>query len=280
MRKLNKFISFIFLALLLAIAGCSQKNSASNTQSSANPQKNQSSGEPKQGGDLLFGYDTDISNFDPILGNSGNDHALLYPIYDTLVNYNDKLEAAPGLAESWETPDDKTIILHLRQGVTFHDGTEFNAEAVKFNLERVNSEGSNVSDIKNVASVEAVDQYTVKLTLKQPDSSIILALSDRSGMMVSPTAVQKLGKDFAQNPVGAGPFKFVKWVPNGEIQYKKNENYWQKGLPYLNTITAKIMPDENTRLNALKSGQLNFYWNVSLNNVQVLEKDPNVVLDS
>ncbi|EKN70957.1 hypothetical protein BABA_03819 [Neobacillus bataviensis LMG 21833] len=280
MRKFNKFFSFIFLAVLLVIAGCSQKNSASNTQSSTNPQKNQGSGEPKQGGDLVFGYDTDISNFDPILGNSGNDHAMLYPIYDTLVNYNSNLEPEPGLAESWETPDDKTIVLHLRKGVTFHDGTEFNAEAVKFNLERVNAEGSNVSDIKNVESVEAVDPYTVKLTLKQPDSSIILALSDRSGMMVSPTAVQKLGKDFAQNPVGAGPFKFVKWIPNGEIQYAKNEKYWQKGLPYLNTITAKIMPDENTRLNALKSGQLNFYWNVSINNVQVLEKDPNVVLDS
>ncbi|WP_052948763.1 ABC transporter substrate-binding protein [Mesobacillus campisalis] len=280
MGNYRKMIILLSLSILLVISGCGKNNTASNNQAADNSQGTQSSSEPKQGGDLIFGYDTDISNFDPILGNSGNDHALLYPVYDTLVNYNSNLEAQPGLAESWETPDEKTILLHLRKGVTFHDGTAFNAEAVKFNLDRVNSEQSNVSDISNVESVEVVDESTVKLNLKQPDSSILLALSDRSGMMVSPTAVEKLGADFAQNPVGAGPFKFAKWVHNGEIKFEKNENYWQKGLPYLDTITAKIMPDENTRLNSLKSGQLSFYWNVSPNNVQVLKKDPNIVLDS
>ena len=277
MKRIIRLFSLLSLLSLLIIAGCTQNNNVSNNQASEGSQSN---GKPKKGGHLVFGYDTDISNYDPILGNSGNDHALLYPVYDTLVNYNSNLEPEPGLAESWETPDDKTIILHLRKGVTFHDGTEFNAEAVKFNLDRVNSEESNISDIANVESVEVVDNDTVKLNLKQADSSIILALSDRSGMVVSPTAVEKLGPDFAQNPVGAGPFKLVKWVHNGEIQLEAYENYWQEGLPYLDTITAKIMPDENTRLNAFKSSQLDFYWNVSANNLQVLEKDKNLTLDS
>nr|WP_263326876.1 ABC transporter substrate-binding protein [Neobacillus sp. Marseille-Q6967] len=277
MKKISKLFSLLSLSILLIIAGCSQNNTVSNNQAS---EETKSNGGPKKGGDLVIGYDTDISNYDPILGNSGNDHALLYPVYDTLVNYDSNLEPKPGLAESWETPDDKTIIFHLREGVTFHDGTAFDAEAVKFNLDRVNSEQSNVSDIRNVESVEVVDTYTVKLNLKQPDSSIILALSDRSGMMVSPTAVEKLGADFSQNPVGAGPFKMVKWVRNGEIKFESYENYWQEGLPYLDSITVKIMPDENTRLNAFKSSQLDFYWNVSANNLQVLKNDKNVTLDS
>lgn len=277
MKKISRFVSLFTLSILLVIAGCSQKNTVSNNQAS---EGTQNKGEPKKGGDLIVGYDSDVSNYDPILGNSGNDHALLYPVYDTLVNYNSNLEPEPGLAESWETPDEKTIILHLREGVTFHDGTNFDAEAVKFNLDRANSEESKVSDLINVESVEVVDTYTVKLNLKQPDSSIILALSDRTGMMVSPAAVEKLGADFAQNPVGAGPFKFVKWVRNGEIKLEAYESYWQEGLPYLDSITAKIMPDENTRLNAFKSSQLDFYWNVSANNLQVLKNDKKVTLDT
>ncbi|MFC4799011.1 ABC transporter substrate-binding protein [Neobacillus sp. GCM10023253] len=279
MKKSSKLFGAIFLAILLLVAGCSKNNSTTN-KTSGNTSEGTTKTEPKKGGSIVVAYDSDISNYDPILGNSGNDHALLYPVYDTLVNYNANLEPKPGLAKSWDTPDDKTIVLHLQENVLFHDGTKFNADAVKFNIERVTSKDSKVSDLSNVESVEVVDEYTVKLHLKQPDSSIILALSDRSGMMVSPAAVQKFGADYAQNPIGTGPYKMVKWVRNGEIQFEANKDYWQKGLPYLDKITAKIMPDENTRLNALKSGQIQFYWNVSPDNSQVLKNDKNIVLDT
>jgi peptide/nickel transport system substrate-binding protein len=280
MRKISKVFSLLLMVILLVISGCSKNNATSENATQQKPSDNQTKAEPKKGGSLVIAYDSDVSNYDPILGNSGNDHALLYPVYDTLVNYSADLVAKPGLAESWETPDDKTIILHLRKGVTFHDGTPFNADAVKFNLDRVRSQDSKVSDLSNVDTVELVDPQTVKLHLKQPDSSIILALSDRSGMMVSPDAVKKFGTDYGQNPVGTGPFKMVKWVHNGEIQLEANKDYWQKGLPYLDKITVKIMPDENTRLNALKSGQVQFYWNVSPDNTQVLKKDNNIALNS
>ncbi|MEH7334412.1 ABC transporter substrate-binding protein [Neobacillus drentensis] len=280
MIKINKVLFVVLIATLLLVTGCSNNSSTAGKNTAGQTAENPKNSEPRKGGSLVVAYDSDVSNYDPILGNSGNDHPLLYPVYDTLVNYNANLEPQPGLAESWDTPDDKTIILHLRKGVNFHDGTPFNADAVKFNLERVRSKESKVSDLSNVESVEVVDPQTVKLHLKQPDSSIILALSDRSGMMVSPAAVQKFGADFSQNPVGTGPYKMVKWVRNGEIQFEANKDYWQKGLPYLDKITAKIMPDENTRLNALKSGQIQFYWNVSPDNSQVLKNDKNIVLDS
>jgi len=283
MKRFSKIISIMLLCLIMFIAGCSGNSSTSgNNQSSGSNEGSGSTdiGEPKKGGSISIAYDSDVSNYDPILGNSGNDHSLLYPVYDTLVNYNTELEPEPGLAKSWETPDDKTIVLKLQEGVTFHDGTPFDAEAVKFNLDRVRSDESNISDLSSVESVEVVDTHTVKMNLKQPDSSIILALSDRSGMMVSPTAVEKFGADYAQNPVGAGPYKMAKWVRNGEIQLEAYKDYWQEGLPYLDSINVKIMPDENTRLNALKSGQVQFYWNVSPDNSQVLKNDQTVALDT
>lgn len=279
MDKMPKRLMTVIILALLIVAGCSNSSSSSG-KSQENTAEKETPATPKKGGSLTIAFDTDISNYDPLLGNSGNDHALLYPIYDTLVNFNAQLEPQPGLAESWDIPDDKSIILHLRKGVTFHDGTPFDAEAVKFNIERAISPDSMVSDLGNVESVDVVDSHTAKLNLKQPDSSIILALSDRSGMMVSPTAVKKFGNDFGQNPVGTGPFKLEKWVKNAEIQLKANENYWQEGLPYLDQMTLKVMPDENTRLNALKSGQVQLYWNVSPNNIPILKKDKNIVLNS
>jgi peptide/nickel transport system substrate-binding protein len=278
-NKLVQLLISVLVMSVLVVAGCSK-----NTSSSVKPQEKTVEGQkdsaPKKGGNLIVAFDTDISNYDPLLGNSGNDHALLYPVYDTLVNFNAQLEPEPGLAESWEIPEDKTILLHLKKGVTFHDGTPFDAEAVKFNIERAISPDSMVSDLDNVESVEVVDSHTAKLNLKQPDSSIILALSDRSGMMVSPTAVKKFGKDFGQNPVGTGPYKLAKWVRNGEILLEANGDYWQEGLPYLDQITLKVMPDENTRLNALKSGQVDLYWNVSPDNSQILKNDKNLVLNT
>src|SRR5699024_6014352 len=95
---------------------------------------------PQQGGELVIGYEADVSNLDPILSSVGSDHPVLWPLYDTLIAFTNDLEPAPGLAESWEQPDSETLILHLRDDVVFHDGTKMDAEAVKFSLERVNSE--------------------------------------------------------------------------------------------------------------------------------------------
>lgn len=273
MKLLTK--TFLLLALSLVIVACS---SNSNEDSEDNRTSTTEEGTPQYGGEATFAYQTDVSNFDPIKGNAGSDHSLLWPVYETLIKFSPELEPEPGLAESWEFEDDTTLILHLREGVTFHDGTAFNAEAVKFNIERINSEDSNISDLENVKSVEVVDEYTVKLNLSQPDSSIVLALSDRGGMMVSPTAVEEYGEDYSQNPVGAGPFKVVNHVPNGEIVYEAFDEYWQEDQPYLDKMTVKIMGEENARLNALKSGEVDYAFNISAANVQSLENDPNIEL--
>ncbi|PWA09464.1 ABC transporter substrate-binding protein [Pueribacillus theae] len=267
------------LAFTFVIIGCSSNSDEkASTAEKGNDGTKTEEGTPKKGGEAIFAYETDVSNYDPTQGSAGSDHALLWPVYDTLIKFTPELEPEAGLAESWDFLDDKTVELKLREGVTFHDGTPFNAEAVKFNIERANSENSKVTDLKNIDSVEVVDEKTVKLHLSQPDSSILLALSDRGGMMVSPTAVKEKGEDFAQNPVGAGPYKMVKRVPNGEVVFEAYEDYWEEGKPYLDKMTVKIMADENTRINALKSGEVDYADNIKPGNVQQLKNDSNIVL--
>ncbi|WP_251551216.1 ABC transporter substrate-binding protein [Neobacillus muris] len=279
-KRKKSFLTIVMLlvALTMVMAGCSS-NSSTKEKPSTKPDS-EASGEPKQGGELTVAYAVDITNFDPIKGTTGNDHALLWPVYEPLVKFTPDMKPEPGLAESWEYPDDKTLVLHLKKDVKFHDGTPFNGEAVKFNIDRVNSKDSQISDLKSIESVEVVDDSTVKLHLSKPDSSILLALSDRGGMMVSPTAVEQYGADYSQHPVGAGPFKVKSHVPNGEIVYEANKDYWDKGKPYLDKITVKVIPDANSQINALKSGQVDFVPGVAVQNAASLEKNADIVLNS
>src|SRR5690606_18168549 len=121
-------------------------------------------------------------------------------------------------------------VLTLRKGVKFHDGTPFDAEAVKYNFERaITWENSNISgDLITVDTVEVLDPLTVKVNLKEPDTSLPLVLSDRAGMMVSPTAAEAGGQDFGRQPVGAGPFKFAQWRTGDAVIVERNEQYWGK----------------------------------------------------
>ncbi|MEL7564834.1 MAG: ABC transporter substrate-binding protein [Dehalobacterium sp.] len=280
-KKSSLTILTLLVVLMIVISGCGSQSDSTNGQNSTQNTNTVSElpGTPQHGGSLTVAYVADVTNFDPIKGTTGNDHALLWPVYDTLVKFTPDMRPEPGLAESWEFPDNMTIILHLREGVKFSDGTTFNADAVKFNIDRVNSKDSQISDLKNIQSVEVVDDKTVKLHLSQPDSSIVLALSDRGGMMVSPTAVNKYGADYSQHPVGAGPFIVTNHIPNGEIGYEANKDYWQKGLPYLDKLIVKVIPDANSQINALKTGQVDFLPNVQPQMVATLKADSNIVLN-
>ncbi len=274
-KKQGNFTSKLLILTIFSIliVACSSDSGTDGKQATSSDE-----GTPQKGGEAVIANVVDISSYDPILGSTDADQVMLWPVFDTLVTFTPDLELEPGLAESWEMPDDKTIILQLKEGVTFHDGTEFDAEAVKFNLERANSEEAKVSELKNIESVEVIDPLTVQLNLGKADATILAALTDRGGMMVSPSAVEKYGDDFAQNPVGAGPYKMVKHVPNGEVILEAYEDYWDEGKPYLDQITVKIIPDENTQINALKSGELDFAYRISPGNVDSFEGDPNLIV--
>jgi peptide/nickel transport system substrate-binding protein len=257
-RALALGLGIPLVALVLAACG----TAATPTQSSGGAAV---AGTPKKGGTIKAGLDSDIANLDPLRSSLLVDRQVLYNIYDSLVTYDDKLTIQPGLAEKWELPDPKTYIFHLRQGVKFHDGTDFNAEAVKFNIERnlTDKNTKRKSELDTITSVEVVDPYTVKFNLKAPFAPLLANLVDRAGMMVSPKAAQAGGEDFTRKPIdaGTGPFKFVEWVTSDHITLTRNENYWRKdaagvALPYLDKITYRPITDETVALTNLKTDDL------------------------
>ncbi|WP_375175074.1 ABC transporter substrate-binding protein [Pseudooceanicola sp.] len=224
------------------------------------------------------------SSLDPTTGGSGSDHVFLYNFYDTLVDWNpETLAPIPGLAASWEFTDPTTLVFKLQEGVTFHDGTPFNAEAVKFNLDRNRTaELSNLkSDVANISNVEATDETTVTLTLSAPDSALPLILSDRAGMMVSPAA---LGNDPEANvdrePVGTGPWKFASWTDGEKVAGERFDDHWRDGVPGVDGIEIMIIPETATGLRAVQSGQVNIAYQLDERQQQLIEKMPNLTLIS
>ncbi len=220
-------------------------------------------GAPKRGGVLKVAAPANPSSLDPATGGAGTDHPFLYTIFDTLIEWDfASLEAKPGLAESWRYTDPNTLVLNLREGVVFHDGTPCNAEAVKFNLDRLRQDQR--SNLKaDVASVEAIEvgrPNEVVLKLKHADTALPLILSDRAGMMVSPKAVVELGKEHDRKPVGTGAWKIVTWADNDKVIVTRNEKYWKPGRPYLDGIEFAIIPEVATGLRSVIGGQNDYVY--------------------
>jgi peptide/nickel transport system substrate-binding protein len=163
---------------------------------------------------------------------------------------------SPCLATEWKTDANaKTYTFTLREGVKFQDGTDFNAEAVKWNLEKGKSAG--VGALQNVASVEAVDAKTVRVTLTNWDPIFLESLGD-SGMQVSPAAYELYGDDIKTHPVGTGPFMFKDFVPDVSIDLVAYPDYWQEGLPYLDGIHVEMVTDATVRFAAFMNGECDY----------------------
>jgi ABC-type transport system substrate-binding protein len=251
------------------------------TEGSTEGSTEEPAGQPAQGGRLRYATVSEPTTFDPHRGASGGDHVSLYPIFDRLLNSDPvTLEPQPFLATSFEFTDPLTLEMTLQEGVTFHDGTPFNAEAVVYNIERAkNLEDSSIkSDVQSIESVEAVGEYEVVMHLSQPDSSLLGVFADRAGMMVSPTAAEN--EDFGQHPVGTGPHTFESWAPGDRWTYERNEDYWQDGLPYLDNLEFTVQTDINTRINGLRSGQYDFIDGIEPGRMAELEEAGGIVVSS
>src|SRR5206468_6421762 len=147
---------------------------------------------PRRGGTLRVGFYIEAATMDPHLSGSKVDRQIYHNIYEPLVTLDTKLGIRPGLAESWHQPDSRTLTFNLRQGVKFHDGTDFNAEAARFNFNRMKTEPKSVrkGEVANIESVDVVDPHTIRINLKKPDAALLATLTDRAGMMISPKVVQ------------------------------------------------------------------------------------------
>jgi len=215
-------------------------------------------------GVLVVGQIAEPKSLDPAAVTAVNDFRILMNLYDGLVRYKDgTLEVEPALATDWTISGDGTVYtFDLREGVSFHDGTALNAEAVVFNFERMLDEEHPYHDtgpfplaffFSAVETVEAVDAHTVRFTLEAPYAPFLSNLAYPTGLIVSPEAVKAHGEDFGRNPVGTGPFRFAEWESNAKVVVTRNEDYWG-GAPPLEAVVFRPITDANTRVAEMLAG--------------------------
>jgi glutathione transport system substrate-binding protein len=193
-----------------------------------------------------------------------------------------ELKVVPELAKSWEVLDDgRTWVFQLQEGVKFHDGTDFDASAAKWNFDRI-LDPETRSWVRpyytSIERVEAVDQYTLRVHMKEPFGSLhtVLAGYFQGIPMASPKSFETYGKDFVRHPVGTGPFILKEWIPGERVVLEKNPQYFKKGLPYLDKLEIRIMKDPLTASTALRTGEIDFITRVPIQQALILEKMPGI----
>lgn len=207
---------------------------------------------------LKISYQVGPTSWDPAKMSSSFDTPTAFLIYDRITHLSPNAEVIPGLATKWEfSPDGKTLTFTLRSDVKFHDGTPFNAEAAKLNLER-NKAGASRGELAVVSSFEAVNPTTLRLNLSGPGGSLPGVLSDRAGVMASPKAFENAAAISALDlkPVGTGMYRLTEFVKDQKIVGERFADYWDKPAQGAAKIEVQILTDNNARSNALKSGQL------------------------
>jgi peptide/nickel transport system substrate-binding protein len=243
---------------------------------------------PKDGGNLTIAFDgAAVASFvlDAHNCRFAPQARILRSIYDNLVVLREDQSVAPWLATSWEiSADRKQYIFNLRQDVVFHDGTKFDAAAVKANFDRIldpKNALQSLPEIGTYTGATVLSPFQVRLEFSAPFEAFLRNLSATGLAIVSPTAAAKYGKVFGQNPVGTGPFKFVGLTPGEEIRLEKNPDYnWAPptaahgGPAYLDTLTFSNVPEQLTRVAALQSGQVQGADLIPSQNIAQFKADP------
>src|SRR5579863_6109782 len=187
----------------------------------------------------------DLDVLDPTLTTSYVARIVLAGLCDKLFDIDAKLQIVPQLATGYEWADDRTLVIHLRSGVEFHDGEVMDADAVKYSLERhLTLQGSfRKSEISSIDHVEVVDPTTVRIVLKTPSGAFLAQLTDRSGMPLPPKATEQEGKDFAAHPVCSGPFKFVERVAQDHVTLERFPDYWDAKDIHFDKVIYQVFVD-------------------------------------
>ena len=231
---------------------------------------------PSPGGTLNVGLPSDSKTMDPIYSVQFTERQVLYLIFNTLVRYGPDFSIHPELAESWKIEDGgKHVTFKLRQGVQFHDGTPFDAAAVKWNIDRrldpaaASPQREQLAPL--IAAVNVIDGHTVVFVLKAPYAGLLSLLGERPGFMLSPAAGEMLGKDFGNAPVGTGPFIFKEWVRGSHITLERNASYWETGKPHLDRIVFRDISGAVVGVQRLVTGEVDFVADLSPQDVKQLQ---------
>ena len=252
----NKFKRLTPLAAALALAGAAVSAHAAK--------------------DLVVAVQSNFTTTDPYNANDTLSQAVAKSFYQGLYGFDKDMKMVPVLAESHTVSKDGLVYtVKLKTGIKFHDGTDFNAEAVKATFDRVTNPENKLKRYnlyKNIAKTEAVDASTVRFTLATPFSPFINTLAHPSGAIISPAALKQYGNEgIAQHPVGTGPFKFVEWKGAEYIKVAKFDGYWRKGYPKIDSITWRPVVDNNTRAAMMQTGEAQFSFPMAPEAIETLK---------
>ncbi|EDP65764.1 putative solute-binding component of ABC transporter [alpha proteobacterium BAL199] len=230
---------------------------------------------------LKIGLADDPDVLDPDQSRTFVGRIVYTALCDKLVDIDTDLNFVPQLATKWDWSDGgKTLTMTLRKGATFHDGTAFDAEAVKYNIERSKTlpESRRKSEVKSIETVEVVDPLTVRFKLAAPDATLMATLSDRAGMMVSPKAAEEMGAGLGAKLVCSGPFKFVERVQQDRIVLEKFAEHWNAKNFHFDQVIYRTIPDSTVRLANLQAGDLDMLERLSPPDIATVKGDSKLAI--
>ena len=271
--KWTKFVAVGIISSALLLAGCSQSSAPA-------PKK-----EEKKPAGLVVGQAANPTTMDPQDTQDTLAYSIQRTMYEGLLSFDKDMKVIPVLAEALPelAKDARSLTFKLKKGIKFQDGADFNAEAVKLNVERVINPANKLkraSLYSAIEKVEIIDPYTVKILLNKPFAPIVQAFAHPAGGMISPKAIKEAAKDLARKPVGTGPFQFVEWKDGQHVIVKKFDGYWDKAhAAKVDTITFKPVVEAGSRVAMLKTGELQFIWPLPSEQVDNAKADANVVID-
>ncbi|WP_127959779.1 glutathione ABC transporter substrate-binding protein GsiB [Serratia microhaemolytica] len=227
--------------------------------------------------DIVVAVASNFTTLDPYNANDTLSQTIAKSFYQGLFGFDRDLKVVNVLAESYQTSSDGLrYTIKLRPGVKFHDGTVFDAQAVKANLDRASDADNHLKRynlFKMIERTEVLEPNTVRIVLKAPFSAFIYSLAHPAAVMISPAALQQYGKQIGFHPVGTGPYQFVDWNQTEYVKVKRFEGYWQPGLPKLDSITWRPVVDNNTRSAMLQTGEAHFAFPIPYEQAKLLEKN-------
>ncbi|MCL5076155.1 MAG: ABC transporter substrate-binding protein, partial [Chloroflexi bacterium] len=277
----NKIFGYLGAILIVALLiSCAPAPAIAPTPTKVAPTPTPTPKAPKVGGVLSVAQKAEAPGLDPHKEPAETTARLTEQIYSTLVKLNPNMQVVPDLASSWETPDPKTYIFHLRKGVKFHNGRELTADDVKYSIERILDKKTGAmaaSYFVAIDKIETPDPYTVKFLLKNPFAPFLTNLASFYAVIVPKEIVEASG-DLKKVAVGTGPFKLAERVPDNVTKLERNKDYFIAGQPYLDGLNFFVMKDEAAVIAALRAKQIDFAT-LSAGSARLLkgEKDITVV---
>lgn len=267
-RTIRNGMLFLLIGLMLVFTqACSTK---STTPKESTGQKEESKG----GGTLTVVRLSDATKLDPhFITDIPSGNIVYQKVYEGLVEPDKDFKIQPLLAKEWKVIDDTTWEFKLQEGVTFHDGAPFNAEAVKATFDRLldpKTESPQRAKFEMIKEVKVVDEYTVQLLLEYPYAPLLSILASNEGSIISPKALADNPENLSTHPVGTGPFVFESWKTGQEISLTKNEKYWGK-KPNIDRVVFKVVPEDATRLAMIETGEAQINDQVPVTEIERIE---------